>query len=188
MALASAEERPLDCGKGTRAASGTHTFGRARRSGAQAAHPRVRGDLSNVTGLTALSVGSPPRARGPHARVLSRAPHPRFTPACAGTSRRFSRRSSGRAVHPRVRGDLHLRRRARHLAHGSPPRARGPHVSAIVTFSYTRFTPACAGTSRRGSCTFPRRSVHPRVRGDLTASISDHRCQRGSPPRARGPP
>src|SRR5690606_4430830 len=106
MALASAEERPLDCGKGTRAASGTHTFGRARRSGAQAAHPRVRGDLSNVTGLTALSVGSPPRARGPHARVLSRAPHPRFTPACAGTSIIAAGVGVSVTVHPRVRGDL----------------------------------------------------------------------------------
>ena len=139
---------------------------RSVRRGA-GAHPRVRGDIPGRPRRCRRSGGSPPRARGHlgggpvDVRLLG------LTPACAGTSRRWTGRCTPARAHPRVRGDIIV-------GDSFKPRDRGS------------LTPACAGTSRRwtGRCTPAR--AHPRVRGDISAVDRSMYACSGSPPRARG--
>ncbi len=69
---------------------------------------------------------------------------------------------------------------------GSPPHARGQPCRSNVCESWSRFTPACAGTTKQPCSTWSPSSVHPRMRGD-NPRISPW-CIRshGSPPHARG--
>jgi len=53
-------------------------------------HPRVRGDDGSSSGRSHPGPGTPPRARGRRHGQLERRPAHRNTPACAGTTRRWT--------------------------------------------------------------------------------------------------
>ncbi len=132
------------------------------------------------------NAGSPPRARGRRRRRAAREVAARFTPACAGTTPAAGAASRRAAVHPRVRGDDSGGLAFGVAWYGSPPRARGRRTDCPCSNAPSRFTPACAGTTRlphAARCCSP---VHPRVRGDDSATQMLTPTARGSPPRARG--
>jgi len=132
--------------------------------------------------------GSSPRVRG----TLLGQHHPmigdRFIPACTGNCILCAVASAGKAVHPRVYGELGPWVDTEVLDHGSSPRVRGTPPIAYAPITSIRFIPACTGNS------FPKRSsssgcpVHPRVYGELTAASSGSTAPHGSSPRVRGTP
>ncbi len=172
----------------------------------RAVHPRVRGDRLEPDENREEPTGSPPRARGQGLGVRLGLRVHRFTPACAGTGAPRLSGPGPASVHPRVRGDRVGRGAGGGPSCGSPPRARGQgtrtrtgtgcvgspprargqgYIAGCSGFRW-RFTPACAGTGSCARTPPPRRTVHPRVRGDRVALRHKHADRGGSPPRARG--
>ena len=95
-------------------------------SRAQAAvHPHVRGDGRGGGRRTDPENGSPPRAWGRLALVLSPLVQVRFTPTCVGTASASRVYRARRTVHPHVRGDGILQVLENLFTVGSPPRAWG---------------------------------------------------------------
>ena len=155
-------------------------------STAATVHPRVRGEQGTAQMIVGLFVGSSPRARGTAGHLQRRRRQHRFIPACAGNRAPSSTRSAPAPVHPRVRGEQHLRRDGRRPRPGSSPRARGTaHVVGAVP-PLGRFIPACAGNRRATIDAAANISVHPRVRGEQFSSRLKCACMVGSSPRARG--
>ena len=110
--------------------------------------------------------GSSPRVRGTRLAAGRRAWPTRFIPACAGNSMgRSALRRRWRGSSPRVRGTLALRHRG---------------------LARRRFIPACAGNSGTGRAPWGRRTVHPRVCGELGRLEFEEQAEFGSSPRVRG--
>ena len=129
-------------------------------------HPRVCGELSMLLVGNGYAVGSSPRVRGTPLGSPKGWPHQRFIPACAGNSRDGGAGGSGRAVHPRVCGELLQAPPAADIDDGSSPRVRG--------------------TRRSTRDQWEARSVHPRVCGELYGPNASARDLDGSSPRVRG--
>ena len=90
------------------------------------------------------------------------------------------------AVHPHARGDNGEYVLVQHVHYGSPPRAWGQRVWAIVYASVLRFTPTRVGTTTSGGPTAGAISVHPHARGDNSSTTASGWSWIGSPPRAWG--
>ena len=130
--------------------------------------------------------GSSPRLRGTPLNRGSSAFPERFIPASAGNSYgRGSRRERG-SVHPRVCGELAICAPACMAVCGSSPRLRGTREARAGTRRRRRFIPASAGNSSASRFRTARRSVHPRVCGELTARCHTCGYKTGSSPRLRG--
>ena len=134
---------------------------------ARTVHPRVCGELTGSAPLTSWPSGSSPRVRGTLGRRARVQPRRRFIPACAGNSTPPPKRFGAAAVHPRVCGELPIRRFLPPLGVGSSPRVRGTLPRVAVLDHDQRFIPACAGNSGGKPWRSPRRTVHPRVCGEL---------------------
>ena len=129
-------------------------------------HPRVCGADPAKLQRNQVIDGSPPRVRGRPDRFFQPPPGGRFTPACAGQTRKPARNHTERTVHPRVCGaDL--------LGAGFGPVVR-------------RFTPACAGQTFSPFANGRARRVHPRVCGADGIGAASRKVGTGSPPRVRG--
>ena len=130
--------------------------------------------------------GSSPHARGTLRGGDRMRGHTRFIPACAGNAPPPSARNGSASVHPRMRGERLIQRRARTSSHGSSPHARGTPCYETLDIWRQRFIPACAGNAtivdlnRRGI------SVHPRMRGERHQRVSVFVLDTGSSPHARG--
>ncbi len=132
-----------------------------------AVHPRVCGELGLRPRAREPLSGSSPRVRGTPLAECRIARRRRFIPACAGNSEEAISISEFEAVHPRVCGELVLRRGLRGWPVGSSPRVRGTLVRGEDQAAVARFIPACAGNSPHFRRDADRRSVHPRVCGEL---------------------
>ncbi len=129
-------------------------------------HPRVRGEQGARAPYMPWLDGSPPRARGAERRLVAPVPHPRITPACAGSRRPWAGSSCAWRDHPRVRGEQTSIGVAGGVVGGSPPRARGAGVRRDRARELEGITPACAGSRcHRPGCP-PTPRDHPRVRGE----------------------
>ena len=129
-------------------------------------HPRLRGELSRSTTPPTVLLGSSPLTRGTQHRTEVTGFCCRFIPAYAGNSKPRDLPSSGRSVHPRLRGEL-----------GNAAEA----ISSVV-----RFIPAYAGNSRRQFVKRLNISVHPRLRGELECKPFYGLDFGGSSPLTRG--
>ncbi len=167
-----------------RCAGTTARRGRGRCSPAE--HPRLRGDNRSTAGPRTGPSGTPPPARGQQPAEQEHHRHVRNTPACAGTTRRFRRRGTRSAEHPRLRGDNYLRSLPSGARTGTPPPARGQPCRRSRDERLLRNTPACAGTTRSGPPALGPRSEHPRLRGDNTLARRAYARRAGTPPPARG--
>ncbi len=203
--------RPVDfrieAGRATAVTAPTALVGPQTPRLGTSSHPRVHGEHGPEQGCAYANAGPPPRARGPlagrHGAALARGPPPRArgprldrrtrdvdrgtTPACAGTAGAGRVRRSCRWDHPRVCGDHPCYHELLDEPGGPSPRARGPREITAHAGLGTGTTPACAGTTRRGSAAPPSGRDHPRVRGDHRTMAWMCGCQPGPPPRARGP-
>ena len=92
------------------------------------------------------------------------------------------------AVHPRLRGEHTLLRKARSATGGSSPPARGTRPAGDGSLHVERFIPACAGNTCRVWSALTRPPVHPRLRGEHRRSRVARLIVVGSSPPARGTP
>ena len=108
------------------------------------------------------------------------------SPLARGT--RIGRDSDGRsiAVHPRSRGEHWLVTGSRCDPSGSSPLARGTRRARSSPVRGSRFIPARAGNTKRSSGRTGISAVHPRSRGEHTATALPSCARSGSSPLARG--
>ena len=92
------------------------------------------------------------------------------------------------AVHPRLRGELTRLFSASSEAVGSSPLTRGTHTIQGPLTVTGRFIPAYAGNSALACSRRARRSVHPRLRGELILVLRPALIHIGSSPLTRGTP
>ncbi len=132
------------------------------------AHPRMRGEHSTSSQTFARCSGSSPHARGvPPVRGAGRRPAG-LIPACAGSTRVWSRRTRCGWAHPRMRGEHPTAGASGVQFWGSSPHARGARRSVPRARWREGLIPACAGST------------------GWTAPGRYRRC--GSSPHARGAP
>ena len=169
-------------------------------------HPRMRGVYRPHPGDPAMTAGSSPHARGLPSRLRWTRLTRRIIPACAGFTGRRTPRKWPTRDHPRMRGVYSSADRARSLALGSSPHARGlprerereAHrawiIPACAGFTLrprpgdpaARIIPACAGFTDRGRPVYRVPGDHPRMRGVYQLRVTGHAADRGSSPHARG--
>ena len=128
--------------------------------------PRLRGEYGRLPVPLIVPVGSPPLARGIHARNKGIRDRIRITPACAGNTVFFFISAIGEEDHPRLRGEYSRKCPTNHILRGSPPLARGIPIKAKITRSSSRITPACAGNTSGFSGFCSSCKDHPRLRGE----------------------
>ena len=137
--------------------------------------------------MTALRwLGSSPRARGTLPIERRQLPGDRFIPAGAGNAREIPGRIGPTPVHPRGRGERRALLRRLSQPSGSSPRARGTRFLIGCCIIFGRFIPAGAGNAETSPTTGTRSAVHPRGRGERSATSWPTRFSFGSSPRARG--
>ncbi len=149
-------------------------------------HPRMCGEKPPVLDGVLNVVGSPPHVRG---KVTKRVPATwrlRFTPACAGKSRKCQPDKLQWPVHPRMCGEKAACCSAAICAAGSPPHVRGKGHRRGSRATCRRFTPACAGKRQPCARSLSVQRVHPRMCGEKSGSTSITRVLLGSPPHVRG--
>ena len=149
-------------------------------------HPRIRGEHHRGIGHGKRPVGSSPHTRGaPAGRSCAWEPTG-IIPAYAGSTTSRARMTGPRTDHPRIRGEHGL-----HPPHpcgtvGSSPHTRGALTRHILSVCGTRIIPAYAGSTFETNLSFPRRSDHPRIRGEHANSAGISCLMRGSSPHTRG--
>ena len=149
-------------------------------------HPRVCGELLQTLEPELRQAGSSPRVRGTRREFGEYRGQVRFIPACAGNSLAPAASTAVKPVHPRVCGELPNAVGAWCDADGSSPRVRGTLRRRAARIGSWRFIPACAGNSRSVYLAQRRRTVHPRVCGELLLGRMVGVAVHGSSPRVRG--
>ena len=138
----------------------------ARRPSRAPVQPRMRGEHLRPAAERAHSNGSAPHARGtPHASSWRVVPV-RFSPACAGNTLLTLHNRHSPTVQPRMRGEHLAQRNDSAGFHGSAPHARGTLQSGKLHRSRRRFSPACAGNTRKTPTIWRPAPVQPRMRGE----------------------
>ena len=133
-------------------------------------------------------VGSSPQARGTRYRRPAIPARCGFIPAGAGNTAPRRSPCTGRAVHPRRRGEHSGISKYPRYPLGSSPQARGTLAFIAREFGAYRFIPAGAGNTRRSSQRCITVAVHPRRRGEHRVSPRTFLGRAGSSPQARGTP
>ena len=123
------------------------TSATAVRGPSRTTHPRVCGEHTDRKGPLMTHPDSPPRVRGAPPRFVGDCDTHRLTPACAGSTRRRQRPSSGSPTHPRVCGEHGVCDGGDGSNIDSPPRVRGARPTALKGNLPFRLTPACAGST-----------------------------------------
>ena len=90
------------------------------------------------------------------------------------------------SVHPRLRGELFARKGDEIGYTGSSPLTRGTRAAHRIKNRFHRFIPAYAGNSALACSRRARRSVHPRLRGELILVLRPALIHIGSSPLTRG--
>ena len=149
-------------------------------------HPRLRGEQSTLCTKQAVTLGSPPLARGtaPFSPFSPFAPG--ITPACAGNRQCDNLLHTCGWDHPRLRGEQTTAANPKSIIRGSPPLARGTADMLGRECYVGRITPACAGNSKADEEQKHRAKDHPRLRGEQSCFFVNSPTILGSPPLARG--
>ena len=130
----------------------------------------MRGEYYCLHATSAVSIGSPPLARGVPSSSAYLFLHSRITPACAGSTVYRILCSVVFKDHPRLRGEYKIRSRISWADTGSPPLARGVRYRKRRMQSKRGITPACAGSTLSGGLHCSLLEDHPRLRGEYDAS------------------
>ena len=133
-------------------------------------HPRMRGEDASGWLIRRRMGGSPSHARGRPRPVRAALATSGITPACAGKTHGLRGAPRGIPDHPRMRGEDIRSCGAIHRQVGSPPHARGRRLLRGRHPRCVGITPACAGKTRRPSCSHLRGRDHPRMRGEDPAT------------------
>ena len=149
-------------------------------------HPRVCGEKQSDALSAYQQAGSPPRMRGKVPVLVLLVCPLGITPAYAGKSKKWRRKTLRHSDHPRVCGEKEFERSLTAFHMGSPPRMRGKGLRAGITARPGGITPAYAGKSSFGAFDIPPDRDHPRVCGEKAELLRRKQRLQGSPPRMRG--
>ena len=94
-------------------------------------HPRLRGELISACPEDYELRGSSPLTRGTQILIVLVMALARFIPAYAGNSWTTCLWTLSFSVHPRLRGELHVERKASLNGAGSSPLTRGTHLKTV---------------------------------------------------------
>ena len=130
--------------------------------------------------------GSSPLTRGTLQPNLNLICRKRFIPAYAGNSATCATGTRKSSVHPRLRGELFKNFVTIFRSIGSSPLTRGTQQKLRAFRFNRRFIPAYAGNSVTGVSAGNRRTVHPRLRGELGTLLTEEKIEFGSSPLTRG--
>ena len=133
-----------------------------------------------------MSIGSFPLTRGTRSTDLHFLRSERFIPAYAGNSSHFQFPNRIWTVHPCLRGELGSVAGLPWKTRGSSPLTRGTPRRKFVTEVVVRFIPAYAGNSNMTAWGVRVVTVHPRLRGELSAAEAEELLRTGSSPLTRG--
>ena len=129
-------------------------------------HPRIRGEHAGERLDRRGLLGSSPHTRGARLRQARPRRAARIIPAYAGSTTKPGSSSPTAWDHPRIRGEHSFEKLPSAMARGSSPHTRGAHRGSNRPPHYRRIIPAYAGSTSIGPTTTPRRSDHPRIRGE----------------------
>ena len=149
-----------------------NTHERPALTGADAVHPRWRGEHSMACMRMSSHTGSSPLARGTRHMWFCLILSLRFIPAGAGNTRLMGYGLTATTVHPRWRGEHIVMRWLEAPIFGSSPLARGTPPGAASDADVARFIPAGAGNTTWRPKHPPSAPVHPRWRGEHYWSYS----------------
>ena len=133
-----------------------------------------------------FAAGSAPHARGTRDAFDHVTASYRFSPACAGNTKRQARQWHKRPVQPRMRGEHVSSAAGIVTSYGSAPHARGTLCTQHIFQKIVRFSPACAGNTASGSSQSRWWTVQPRMRGEHRSARQCRTVDYGSAPHARG--
>ncbi len=149
-------------------------------------HPHLRGEYDPVRARRCAAGGSPPPAWGIHPQLGPDPDRRRFTPTCVGNTPHATASRPRESVHPHLRGEYVLDALREAWDAGSPPPAWGIRYADAVEHASQRFTPTCVGNTHSPEVSAFLQSVHPHLRGEYVARLSNSLGPVGSPPPAWG--
>ena len=150
------------------------------------AHPRSRGENSDVAVNGQTVRGSSPLTRGKRRPMSLPRPFHGLIPAHAGKTCRERRTQSQRWAHPRSRGENRWRRRRWEGSRGSSPLTRGKPGRGRERSCGSGLIPAHAGKTARPGTSDGGRGAHPRSRGENYSRSPRVSAFMGSSPLTRG--
>ena len=130
-------------------------------------------------------MGSPPRLRETHTKIVRFARRNRITPAPAGNTTLLMFLPRGSRDHPRACGKHSFQIIREVFRQGSPPRLRETPVCSIRVSIARGITPAPAGNTVVSTSAATIRQDHPRACGKHDERVGDEYVRTGSPPRLR---
>ena len=151
-----------------------------------AAHPRSRGENRTTAQRSMTLPGSSPLTRGKLLGVEPLEVSRRLIPAHAGKTRHPWGGASGRAAHPRSRGENGGRVAGLRGLRGSSPLTRGKRDRDARPWRAVGLIPAHAGKTPWSLARTSAGRAHPRSRGENCATMSDAVMTVGSSPLTRG--
>ena len=110
-------------------------------------HPRLRGEHSHISVMTAHGCGSSPPTRGARTPCAPKVPGHRIIPAYAGSTRSPGPPPAQPTDHPRLRGEHGNSVQVGVPTHGSSPPTRGALDYSVWQPGTTRIIPAYAGST-----------------------------------------
>ena len=140
------------------------------------AHPRSRGENSDVSWPRATTRGSSPLTRGKRPRRGLSPRRLRLIPAHAGKTSPPMPPHVARAAHPRSRGENLVALRSGMTLRGSSPLTRGKLQSTLDCCVRVGLIPAHAGKTSFPSPRSPHPAAHPRSRGENPIVLHCHRA------------
>ena len=178
--------RPRGVGRRIIPAYAGSTLPEGPRQGADADHPRIRGEHASRALTRNIVPGSSPHTRG--ARPVQPRPGSaaRIIPAYAGSTRFRRRRRERFRDHPRIRGEHRHVRVTGVGACGSSPHTRGAHDGAQLGRCSIRIIPAYAGSTKIAQKGKGMAADHPRIRGEHCCAEMLFAAFQGSSPHTRG--
>ena len=150
------------------------------------AHPRSRGENSNVGPGAPVAFGSSPLTRGKPQLGADCGGKRRLIPAHAGKTRTTAQRSMTLPAHPRSRGENIWSPCMPRALSGSSPLTRGKPHNPTSLSATSRLIPAHAGKTGRAAAADFHQQAHPRSRGENLRSTVASLRQKGSSPLTRG--
>ena len=164
------------------------TYPGPRQRRQEGAHPRSRGENTEVTALLMPIAGSSPLTRGKPDPVDSATHVWRLIPAHAGKTLPGKASTRPHRAHPRSRGENWLRRRPVPCRSGSSPLTRGKQRKRRHPLRRPGLIPAHAGKTGSVQLLTTAAQAHPRSRGENRERLSAGRKPGGSSPLTRGKP
>ena len=149
-------------------------------------HPRSRGEYGEPVGEFAFGEGSSPLSRGIPGAAGGHAGQAGIIPALAGNTPNHDPHLPAPSDHPRSRGEYAGPEVQEAADMGSSPLSRGIPFPTVRRSGLVRIIPALAGNTRRGATPAPRRTDHPRSRGEYVPNGQHALPHGGSSPLSRG--